>query len=82
MNHHVGFQLRSTDAGEAALVAIVGLLSIMLKHVSFEVFGHLEGEIALGTRVRFSFSLNCVILVQLVLLNQAGNKVEGWDGID
>ena len=55
------------------------LLSIVLKHVHVEVFGHLEGEILLNTGVRFvfSFSFNCVILVQLVLLNQSCNKVEG-----
>ena len=51
----------------------------MLKHVRFEVFGHLEGEIALNTQVRFVFvlHLNCVILVQLVLLDQSVSKVEG-----
>ena len=69
----------STDAWEAALVATVGLLSIMLKHVHFEVFGHLEGEIAVNTWVRFVFNLHFhgVIWVQLVL-QQATQLRENW----
>ena len=49
MNKHVSFQIISFDARVAALVATVGLLTIMLNHVRFEIFGHLEGEIALNT---------------------------------
>ena len=48
MNQHVPFEINSTDAWVTTLVATVGL-SIMLKHVCFEVFGHLEGEITLNT---------------------------------
>ena len=49
VNPHVHFQLRSSDVREAALVASVGLHSIMFKHVRFEIFCHLEVEIALNT---------------------------------
>ena len=42
-------EIGSTDAWVATLVATVVLLPIMLKHVRFEVFGHLEGEMALIT---------------------------------
>ena len=42
----------------------------MLKHVHFEVFGQLEGEIAFNTAISFVFSLHFhgIFLVQLVLL--------------
>ena len=53
VNHHVSFQLRSFDACVAALVATLGLLSMMLNRVHFEVFLCFEGEIALNTRFGF-----------------------------
>ena len=65
VNQHVFLQINSTDARVAALVATVGLLSIMLKQVPVEVFGHLEGEIAL---IFFSLHFHDMISVQLVLL--------------
>ena len=49
VNQLVPFQLGSTDACVATLAAIVGLLSIMLKHMHLEVFGYLKGEIAMNT---------------------------------
>ena len=65
VNQHVFLQINSTDARVAALVATVGLLSIMLKQVPVEVFGHLEGEIAL---IFFILHFHDMISVQLVLL--------------
>ena len=61
------------------MVATVGLLAIMLNLVCFEVFGIVEGEIALNTRIRFVFSLQFHgrFLNQLVLLNQSVNTVVG-----
>ena len=61
------------------MVATVGLLTIMLNLVCFEVFGIVEGEIALNTRIRFVFSLQFQgrFLNQLVLLNQSVNTVVG-----
>ena len=49
MNQHVTFQMRSIDASVAALVATVGLRSVMLNHMCPDVFVHLEGEVALTT---------------------------------
>ena len=49
MNQHVSFQIISFDARVAALVATVGLLPIMLNHMCFEAFDHLERDIALKT---------------------------------
>ena len=71
MNQHVSFQLRCINGLVATLVATVRILSIMLKHVHFEVFGHLEGEIAQNTVVRFFCYLYIHLKksVQLVLLN-------------
>ena len=80
MHQHVGFQISSFDGREAALVATVGLLSTMLKHVLFEVLRHRKGEIAPNTRVRFVFSLHFhggVFFVHCVLLDQYGSKVVG-----
>ena len=61
---YMSLQLRSTDGCVAALVATVGLLTIMLKHVRFEIFGHLEGKIALNTCKTFVFSrhFHCSLL--------------------
>ena len=56
------FQVSGNDAWVAALVATVRLLALMLKHVYFEVFGHLEGVIALNTWVRLVFGLNFHVL--------------------
>ena len=53
VNQHVSFQLRSFDACVAALVATLGLLSMMLNRVHFEVFLRFEGDIALNTRFGF-----------------------------
>ena len=75
MNQLVYFQLRSTDGCVAALVATGGLLSIMPKHVRSEVFDHLEGEVALNTRVKFVFCLHFhglfLVQIMLLLINQA-----------
>ena len=53
VNQHVGFQMRSFVACVAALVATLGLLSMMLNRVHFEVFLRFEGDIALNTRFGF-----------------------------
>ena len=62
---HVSFQMISFDGWVAALLAAVGLLSIMLKHVFFRS----EGNIALNTFsypwVKFVFSLHCHCLFSL-----------------
>ena len=50
VNQHVSFQLRSTNGLVTTLIATVGLLFIMLlMHVCFQVFLHLEGDITLNT---------------------------------
>ena len=49
VNQHVSFQLCSFDIWVAALIAAVGTLFIMLKHVRFEVFANFEGGMALNT---------------------------------
>ena len=76
MNQHVSFQMISFGACVAALVAAVGLLSIMLKHVRFVVFGRLEGEIGLKTckSVFFILLFHRIFLFLFVRLNQSGNK--------
>ena len=49
VNQYMSFQLRSTYGRVDALVATVGLFFIMLKHMCFEVCGHIEVEIAMNT---------------------------------
>ena len=52
VNQHVDFQMRSFVACVAALVATVGLLSVMLlKPMLFQVIAHLGVEISLYTQV-------------------------------
>ena len=62
------FQVSGNYAWVATLVADVGILSIMLEHVHFEVFSHLEGEIAQNTQERL-FLLSAFTLVEIVTLN-------------
>ena len=79
VNQLVCYQLWSTDGCVAALDATMGLLHIILKHVCFEIFGHLKGEIALNTWVRFVSSLHFhFISLECVVFNQFRNKVRGW----
>ena len=78
MNQHVSFQISSFDAWVAALVATVGFLSIMLKQMCFEVFGHLKGEIAMNTCVRFIFSLHFYVFSSVcTLIDQSESQVGG-----
>ena len=49
VDQHVSFQFRSSDVCVAALVAAVRLRTIMMNHVHFEVFCHLERAITLKT---------------------------------
>ena len=49
VNQQVSLQIGSFDARVAAMVAAVEHLSTMLELVRFEIFWHLEGDIAMNT---------------------------------
>ena len=76
VNQHVSFQMRSFYAWVAALGATVGLPSIVLKHVRFEILGHLKGKIVFSLHfhgVFFNWKLN----QECNIISQSGNKDGG-----
>ena len=79
VNQHVDFQMRSFVACVAALVATVGLLSVMLlKPMLFQVIAHLGVEISLYTQVGHLCWQNIFYFIRCRcrsrLLDDSGNK--------